>query len=132
MSKLDMIKNCISEIKKIDESETFYSPLCEFSIDELKQFCKQRSEIMEGRLYEMHNGDVLYCNVEFVRELRYPYELELGQTIHIYPEHNSIIAKGIDLLVTEVHKKKKYPNKKWWQFWLKQEEDITGYNLTVL
>lgn len=131
MSKLDAIKNCLSEIKNLDKSETPYSPVCELPIDELKAiFCKQQSERMKERLYEIHSGDVLYCNVEFIKELGYPYELELGQTIYIYSEHNSI-AKS-DLLVTEVHKTKKYPNKKWWQFWLKQEEYINGYSLTVL
>lgn len=84
------------------------------------------------RAYRLCKGDVLYFNTAMMQTIGYSYELELGQKIRLYPEPNSIIAKGIVLLVTEVHKIKKYPNKKWWQFWLKQETYIKGYNLEVL
>ena len=84
------------------------------------------------RVHQLHSGDVLYCNIEFMNYLGYPYELALGQNVYIYPEHNSIIAKSITAKVTKVHKHKKYPNKKWWQFWLKQEEYVEGYNLMIL
>ena len=84
------------------------------------------------RACRLYRGDVVYFNAEMMKAIGYNYELELGQKIRLYPEQNSIIAKGISLLVTEVHKTKKYPNKKWWQFWLKQETYVKGYNLEVL
>ena len=84
------------------------------------------------RAYRLCSGDEVYFNTAMTEKIGYHYELELGQKIKLYPDNNSIIETGITLLVTEVHKTKKYPNKKWWQFWLKQKEYIDGYNLTVI
>lgn len=91
-----------------------------------------KSESPECRVYQLHRGDELYYNVEFIKELGHPYTLELGQTLNIYKKSNGMVTKGIVAKVSEVHTHKKYPNKKWWQFWLKQEEYIDGYNLMVL
>lgn len=86
----------------------------------------------EYRAYKLNSGDELYFDTVAVKNLGYEYELTLGQTICIYPENNSIIAKGIRLKVKEICCTKKYPNKKWWQFWIKQEKYINGYILMVL
>lgn len=75
------------------------------------------------RVYELHKQDVLYCNVEFMKEQKYYQELLLGQIVYL---------NGVSAKVIKVFKEKKYPNKKWWQFWIKQEEIITGYNLMVI
>lgn len=50
------------------------------------------SERMKGRMYELHQGDIFYCNVKFIEEcnvkfieeLEHPYKLELGQTLNIF------------------------------------------------
>ena len=84
------------------------------------------------RAYELHKGDVIYGNTEFMKEHKYYYELLLGQTIYLHTKDNNIREEGIAVKVTKVFKEKKYPNKKWWQFWLKQEETVTGYHLMVL
>ena len=34
--------------------------------------------------------------------------------------------------VTKRYTHKKYPNKRWWQFWIKQEEYVDGYKLLIL
>ena len=84
------------------------------------------------RAHELHKEDVLYCNIKFMEEQRYYYELLLGQTIYFHTKDNNIREEGIAARVTKVFKEKKYPNKKWWQFWLKQEETVTGYHLMVV
>ena len=98
----------------------------------MSNIIRYKGESSECRAYQLHSGDELYCDVNFIKCLGYYYELELGQTISIYPEHNSIIAKGIAAKISKKYTHKKYPNKKWWQFWLKQEEYVDGYILTIL
>ena len=75
------------------------------------------------RAYELHKGDVLYCNHEFMKEFRCYNDLLLLQEVNL---------NGIAARVVKVIKNKKYPNKKWWQFWLKQEEYVTGYHLEII
>lgn len=82
-----------------------------------------KGELSEYRAYQLHSGDVLYFNVIAIKELGYDYKLKLGEDICI----GNLSAK-----ITKIYGKKKYPNKKWWQFWLKQEEYVEGYNLMVL
>lgn len=79
------------------------------------------------RLYELHSGDVIYCNTLFINDLGYDHDLTLGTHIYIDSIGNNPIAR-----VTKVFKEKKYPNKKWWQFWIKQEEYVTGYYLEIM
>ena len=84
------------------------------------------------RAYQLQSGDEVFCNVEWLECLGYYYELNLGQIIRIYPKPDNIIAKGMQAIVAKRYTHKKYPNKKWWQFWLKQEEYVDGYNLMIL
>ena len=100
---------------------------------EEKRFIKMDNPALAApRLYEVHNGDVLYCNTEWMEKFGYYYELTLGQTIYLHSENNNILEKGIEVQITKVFKDKKYPNKKWWQFWIKQEETVTGYHLMII
>lgn len=109
----------------MNEQEIKLLSVSNLSIEELNAiFCEQYDKRIKERLYEMHSGDILYCNIKFIEELGHPYELELGQSF-------GICKKGV-VKVVNIHKTKKYPNKKWWQFWLKQEEYIDGYNLMIL
>ena len=87
--------------------------------------CSQRG-------YELHSGDILYCNTEWMKEAGYYYELSPGETIYVHTKNNNIREEGTAFRVTEVFKNKKYPNKKWWQFWLRQEEIVTGYHLMFI
>ena len=80
-------------------------------------------EITRPRLYELHSGDVLYCNTKFIEKLGHDYNLILGENIYII---NCITAKVVKVF------KEKNPNKKWWQFWIKQEEIVTGYHLEII
>lgn len=75
------------------------------------------------RAYAPKSGDQIYFNVAAVKQLGYDYELSIGEDIYLM----DIPAKAIE---RKTHKK--YPNKKWWQFWLKQEEYVDGYVLLVL
>ena len=93
---------------------------------------KKIEKMMKERVYEARSGDVLYCNTKFIEELGHPYELKLGWTLDIYEKDGAMVTKGVIAKVIEIHSKKKYPNKKWWQFWLKQEEYVDGYNLMIL
>ena len=86
----------------------------------------------QNRAYELHRGDVLYCNTEWLKENGYYYELTLGEVIHIHQKPNSILNDGVEFRVVYAFKEKKYPNKKWWQFCIKQEEEVTGYHLEVV
>lgn len=132
MRKLDIIKTCLSELKELDSSET--AKVSMLSIDELKRIqIESINKRMKEQIYKAHSDDIFYCDTMFVEKyLGYPYELELGQVIYIYPENNSIIAKSTAVEVTKIHKTNKYPNKKWWQFWVKKEECVEGYTLMVL
>ena len=67
------------------------------------------------RAYELHKGDVLYCNVAFIKEMGYSSQLELGQHLN----------NGLKV-VKEIRKENK---KRWWQFWIKKYGEITGYHL---
>lgn len=98
----------------------------------MEEIIKQINGRMKEMIYKAYSGDVLYCNAKFIEELGHPYKLKLGQTLDIYEKDGAMVTKGVVAKVVEVHKIKKYPNKKWWQFWLKQEEYIDGYNLMVL
>lgn len=82
-----------------------------------------KGEPSECRAYQLHSGDEIYMNVAAVKTLGYGYELKLSENIFI---------SGMQAMVVKRYTHKKYPNKKWWQFWLKQEEYIDGYNLMVL
>lgn len=82
-----------------------------------------KGEPSECRAYQLHSGDVLYCNVVMIKTLGYDYELKLNE---------NIFMSGMQAKVSERYTHKKYPNKKWWQFWLKQEEYVDGYNLLIL
>jgi hypothetical protein len=93
--------------------------------EELEKLTKQR-------LYKLCSGDVLYCNKEFMEEQHYHYDLSIGDFVYLYPKENSILENGVKAIVTKVFTDKKYPNKKWWQFWIKQEEYITGYHLMIV
>jgi hypothetical protein len=77
----------------------------------------------KARAYELHSGDVIYCDVIAMKSSGYDHKMKLGEHICI----GSLCA-----YVTQIYKHKKYPNKKWWQFWLNQEEYIDGYNLMIL
>lgn len=89
------------------------------------------AERMKERMYELHINDIIYCNTAFIEELGYDYDLIPGEAIYIFQikEERSIdkVAK-----VIKVFTEKKYPNKKWWQFWLKQEEKVTGYHIIIV
>ena len=91
-----------------------------------------KSDTSKCRAYRLNHGDIVYFNKTMMNTIGYPYELELGQKIRLYPEQNNIIAPSTVLLIKDIHRTKKYPNKKWWQFWLKQETYIEGYDLEVL
>ena len=98
----------------------------------------------ETRVYQLNAGDILYCNQETINKL-IGYECKLKWNDEVYIKENKMIlpvlisgynnftnSNSAKAKVVEVHKTKKYPNKKWWQFWLKQEEYIDGYNLMIL
>ena len=92
---------------------------------EEKRFIKiDNPALAENRLYKVHNGYVLYCNKEWVQELGYDYDLLLGECIYV---NGNITAK-----VIKVFRDKKYPNKRWWQFWIKQKEIVTGYHIMFI
>lgn len=84
---------------------------------------KYIAEIQKERLCEVNSGDIVYCNSEFMKEFGYYQDLLLGQKVNL---------NGATSQVVKVFKEKKYPNKKWWQFWIKQEEYVTGYYLMVI
>ncbi len=81
---------------------------------------------------ELNKGDVIYCYPEFMTVLTHgnSYKLEVGQTI--YPDDDSLRENGAAFMIIGIDKEKKYPTKKWWQFWLKQEENAIGYKLIVV
>jgi len=76
----------------------------------------------ECRVTQLYSGDELYLNVAMMKDLGFERELQLGETVS-FP---------IKVQVTKRYTHKKYPNKKWWQFWLKQEEYVDGYNLMIM
>lgn len=86
---------------------------------------------MMHRAIELHKGDVLYCNTKFMEEYGYYYELMPGEIIYIHSSPNSILNEGIMFRVVKIFKEKS-PNKKWWQFWIKQTEKVTGYHIEVM
>jgi len=90
------------------------------------------AEKTKERIHGLHKNDIIYCNTAFIEELGYYYELKLGELIFLHTKYNNILEEGKPLRVVRIFKEKKYLNKKWWQFWLKQEETVTGYHLEVI
>lgn len=131
-SKQEWIKLGYSEVKAEELNKFAKIPVTNAAYEDIDESIAKISKRMESRIYEAHRGDVLYCNIKFIEELGHPYELKLGQTLDIYKKENGMVTNGVVAEVIKVHSKKKYPNKKWWQFWLKQEEYIDGYNLMIL
>ena len=95
-----------------------------------KRFTKE--DVENYRAYKLCSGDVLYCNKEFMEQQRYHYNLNVGDIVYLYPKKNNILEDGVKARVAQVFTEKKYPNKKWWQFWIKQEEYVTGYHLMII
>lgn len=91
-----------------------------------------KESFYQCRAYQLQSGDEVFCNVKCIESLGYYYELNLGQIISMYPKSDNIIAKSMKAMVVQRCTHKKYPNKKWWQFWLKQEEYVDGYILIIL
>ncbi len=98
---------------------------------------KDYAKYMEQRVraYELHSGDVIYCNVDAMKKKKldehyiYYGSRKLGDHIALYFQEHDV---AFSVKVVDVFKEKKYPNKKWWQFWIKQEETVTGYHLMVV
>lgn len=82
-----------------------------------------KNDSSQCRAYQLYSGDEIYMNVTAVKTLGYDYELKLGENIFI---------SGMKAMIVKRCTHKKYPNKKWWQIWLKQEEYIDGYILMIL
>lgn len=76
-----------------------------------------------SRAYELKRGDEIYFNIAAIKQFGYNYELSIGEDIYLMELPAKVIKRKT---------RKKYPNKKWWQFWLKQEEYIDGYILMIL
>ena len=91
----------------------------------------EESEHKNNRICELHSGDVIYCNTKFMEKQSYYYELILGDIIHLHSNKDNILEEGIASRVINVFKKKT-PDKKWWQFWIKQKEYVMGYNLEII
>ena len=81
-----------------------------------------KGEPLQCRAYQLCSGDEIYLNVASVKELGFERELQVGENISV----------PLQVLVTKRYTHKKYPNKRWWQFWIKQEEYVDGYNLLIL
>lgn len=75
------------------------------------------------RTVQLHSGDVLSFNIEAVKTLGIERTLKLGENIEI--------NEDLTMMVTYVIKKT-IQDKKWWQFWLKKQEEVTGYHLMVI
>ena len=128
LDKLASLPSTVAEFKKITDAE-----IAEGTFTLMKDYAKA----MELRVCELHSGDVIYCNVEAMKKLDENYIYydiryggrKLGDHIALYFQEYDV---AFSMEVVEVFKEKKYPNKKWWQFWLKQEETVTGYNLMVI
>jgi hypothetical protein len=81
-----------------------------------------KGESTETRACRLWTGDEIYLNTKAMKDLGFQCELDLGETITL----------PFKAQVTKRYTHKKYPNKKWWQFWLKQEEYVDGYNLMIM
>lgn len=144
LEKLSLLPSTVAEFEEITDSEIadmfgitteeMYKEIEEGTFVCTADLMKDYAKAMESkvRVYEFHLGDVLYFSVELMKKLGYYYELNAGDPVYIYPENNSIREDGTMLRVSKVFKEKKYPNKKWWQFWIKQEETVIGYHLMVV
>lgn len=89
-------------------------------------------EMTRPRLHELRSGDELYCNTKFMEEQKYYYELNLGDIIYIHSCRNNILEEGVAARVIKVEKERTNSDKKWWQFWIKHQEYVTGYNLMIV
>ena len=149
LEKLSLIPSTVAEFKEITDveiadmfgitTEQMYKEIKEgtfvCSADLMKDYAKEQETRL--RAHKLHSGDVIYCNVEAMKELDENYMYydmhyggrKLGDHIALYFKEHDV---AFSMKVIEVFKEKKYPNKKWWHFWLKQEETVTGYNLMVL
>ena len=87
---------------------------------------KKSEESLDWRLYELHSGDVFYCNVDAIKELGYDYDLILGDVVYLGSVITDPSARVVKVIKNNKH------TKKWWQFWIKQQEKVTGYNLMVI
>ena len=132
--KQEWIKMGYSEIKA-EDLKAYIGTASFCNIDEATEGLMEEFEkINEGRrarILRLSQGDILYFNVPWIESIGCQYELKLGQIIDIVREGDLSDVKG-KAKVVKIFKAKKYPNKKWWQFWLKQEEYIGGYNLMIL
>lgn len=75
------------------------------------------------RAYKLQSGDMIYLSIVALQELGYDSNLQLGDNIVIGELHAHAMKR-------KYHEK--YPDKKWWQFWLKQEEYTDGYTFLIL
>jgi len=97
---------------------------------------KQSEQSVQFRLYQLNKDDVIFIDTIGMERLGYTRKLVPGDRVHfnrhLCRAYYTIDLKNVSAIVTKVYKHKKYPNKKWWQFWLKQEEYTDGYNLMIL
>lgn len=75
------------------------------------------------RVVELHSGDVLYFNIEAIKTLGIDKTLKAGENIDI---NDDLSMKVMDVITKVIQ------DKKWWQFWRKKKEEVTGYNLMVI
>ena len=108
--------------------------------EEIKEITK-RAEI---RTYKLNAGDIMYCDQIAINKL-VGYECRLKVNDEVYIKEGQMIlpvfivggsdyinSNNVRAKITRVKKTKKYPEKKWWQIWLKQEEHIEGYYLMIM
>lgn len=81
---------------------------------------------MDTREIELHNGDELFCSIDMFDRLLYLGErVKLNKGLQIVMW---VTTKDADAIVTKIVKSN--PEKRWWQFWVKQE--FLGYVLRIV